>query len=357
MMSSNPSPQTLSLEPQLTAEQAQLQYVGDDEPGYRRQPWGRGFTYFDPAGNRVRDKELRAYFESLVIPPAWTEVWICTRRKGHIQATGRDDKGRKQYIYHPRWEEQRTLTKFNQMRDFAQCLPLLRAQVDRDLRRHHLTREKVTAIVIRVLEGSLIRIGNSQYARRNHSYGLTTLLDDHLEISGTHLHFSFPGKGGQQQEIDIRDRRVANLLQRCQELPGQHLFQYRDEAGERHSLTSDDVNQYLQEVTGQPLTAKSFRTWGGTVLAAVELNALGPSDSEAKNNPQVVNAVKRVAAGLGNTPAICRQYYIHPAIIQAYLDHTLFEAMQAAALAPNDDPHSLSIPEQAIATLLEAQAD
>ena len=316
-------------DPEERAEMAGLHYVNDGESGYQRKPWGRGFTYLTMEGERVQDSDLRQRFESLAIPPAWQEVWICSDEQGHIQATGRDEKGRKQYIYHPAWEETRTDTKFHRMIAFGEMLPAIRQQVDEDLRKRKLSRAKVVALVVKLLEETLIRIGNREYARNNDSYGLTTLLSEHLEISGSQLVFEFRGKSGKQQEISIRDRRLARLAKQIQELPGQFLFQYVDEEGQCcQTITSGDVNQYLRQVTGMDLTAKDFRTWGGTVSGAVELYQIGPGGSQTDSQKRVVAAVKRVAEILGNTPAVCRQYYIHPAIIAAYLDGSLFPIMQ-----------------------------
>jgi DNA topoisomerase-1 len=333
---------------------AGLYYVCDEEPGFQRRRRGRGFTYVDPAGQPVADPELRARFETLVIPPAWTKVWICADPHGHIQATGRDDQGRKQYIYHPRWEEIRNLTKFNRLIPFGKALPLIRARVHEDLEQSTLSRHKVVALVIRLLEETFIRIGNIAYVRSNGSYGLTTLQNDHIQVSGSTIQFNFRGKSGKEQEVNLHNKRLARLVKKCQELPGQELFQYLDEAGEYHPISSQDVNAYLKEVTDQDFSAKDFRTWGGTVLAAAELYQLGPVEPETGTRKAVVQAVRVVAAALGNTPAICRDYYIHPAIIDAYLDRSLFEAMEQAAVesSKNEAPYALSIEEKAVMNLL-----
>lgn len=341
-------------DPAASAKAADLYYVSDEEPGFRRQRWGRGFTYFDSSGQRIQDDKLRARFEALAIPPAWTDVWICIRPKGHIQATGRDAKGRKQYIYHPRWEEVRNLTKFNRLLHFSNCLPMIRAQVDQDLRLRKLSRRKVVAIVVRLLETTLIRIGNREYTQRNNTFGLTTLRDRHLDIEGARLKFEFKGKSGKYQAVDIRDRRLARLVKRCQELPGQHLFQYFDENGERQAVTSTDVNEYLHHTTSIHFTAKDFRTWGGTVLAASELYHLGYAACEKERDKRVVAAVKAVADALGNTPAICRKYYIHPLVIEAYHDRSLFSAVEKAVKSdPQEEAYALSEEEKAVAILLQ----
>lgn len=339
--------------PEQAAEMAGLRYVSDEEPGFRRRRQGRGLAYLDPKGNYVKDEKLRARFDSLVIPPAWTDVWICADEKGHIQATGRDDAGRKQYIYHPHWEEVRNEAKFNRLIPFAGVLPQIRAQVDRDMRRRGMPREKVLAIVVRLLEETRIRIGNLEYARRNGSYGLTTLENEHIEINGSRLRFSFTGKSGKEHNVDLYDRRLARHLKLCQDLPGQELFQYLDEEGNRRAIDSGDVNDYLRQITGQNFTAKDFRTWAGTVLALDELYQRGEATDEKYAERQIVDAVKAVAEGLGNTPQVCRAYYIHPAILDAYRTGDLFAAVAAAAAHPTtDDEHALSTDEAAALALI-----
>jgi len=343
----------LNTDPEESAKLAGLYYVSDEEPGFQRKRRGRGFTYIDPGGRCVNDPKLRARFEALVIPPAWTDVWICADPNGHIQVTGRDDQGRKQYIYHPRWGEIRNLTKFHRLIPFGEALPAIRANVVEDLRKHSLSRQKVVALVIRLLEETLIRIGNREYARNNETYGLTTLRDDHIQVSGSKIIFVFKGKSGKQHEVDLKSKRLAELVKQCQELPGQELFQYLDEAGAYHPINSQDVNDYLREITGQDFTAKDFRTWGGTVLAAAELYQQGPVESETANKKVIVQAVKAVAEALGNTPAICRDYYIHPAIIDAYLNRSLFTAMEEAAqeVTSNEATYDLSTEEKAVMIL------
>ena len=339
-------------DPLESARIAGLYYIDEDEPGFQRKRWGRGFTYLYPNGERVEDEALRARFESLVIPPAWTDVWISVYPEGHIQATGRDDKGRKQYIYHPLWEQIRNQAKFNRMVAFGESLPAIREQVDEDLARRKLSREKVVAIVVRLLEETLIRIGNREYARRNSSFGLTTLQAEHLDISGSKLHFTFRGKSGKDQDVELRDRRMARLIRRCQELPGQELFQYIDDEGIHQSIRSTDVNEYLRNTTGLDFSAKDFRTWGGTVLAAVELYEAGPGNTKTETNRKVVAAVKAVAEALGNTPAICRKYYIHPSILSAYEDNSLFPVMGRSLLEIEVTPTGLSPQEAAVLEIL-----
>ncbi|MEZ4616048.1 MAG: hypothetical protein R2867_11180 [Caldilineaceae bacterium] len=322
----------------LAVEGIDLVYVSDEEAGYQRKKRGRGFTYFHPDGSRVQDEALRARFAALAIPPAWTEVWICLEPNGHIQATGRDDAGRKQYIYHPNWEEMRDQAKFARVYQFGQALPAIRAAIDSDLRKHNLPREKVLALTVALLDQTHIRIGNSSYMQQNGSFGLTTLQDDHAEISSNHVVFEFSGKSGVEQHIDLQDRRLARLVKACQELPGQRLFQYENDDGTVTAVESGDVNGYLRAIAGEEFSAKDFRTWAGTV-AAVE--ALVTADNAAtatkEREQQIVEAVKQVADVLGNTPAVCRKYYIHPAILDAYLAGDLSKSYRRMAKKAEND--------------------
>ncbi len=320
---------SLVIDPVEAAERADLRYVNDDEPGFQRKPWGRGFTYLDMEGRHIKNGQQRERMEALVIPPAWREVWICADPQGHIQATGRDEQGRKQYIYHLKWDEVRNERKFSRLMAFAEALPRLRRQIDEDLRRHGFPRPRVLALVVSLLDESLIRVGNAAYAAQNDSYGLTTLQNEHLTVSGSHIHFDFTGKSGKHQEVTVRNRRLANLVRRCQQLPGQHLFQYTDEAGELHAVTSTDVNDYLREQMGESFSAKDFRTWGGTVLAAQALARQVESAPDVAAAKQAVAAVKEVSAMLGNTTAVCRDYYIHPHIFQAHESGDLLPVMRA----------------------------
>lgn len=341
--------------PEEAARRAGLRYVSDEEPGYRRRRQGRGFAFLDAEGNYVKDETLKERFDNLVIPPAWTDVWICVDAKGHLQATGRDDAGRKQYIYHPRWEEARNRAKFNRLAAFAEVLPQIRAQVDRDMRRRGMPREKALAIVVRLLEETRIRVGNPEYTRRNGTYGLTTMENEHIEINGSRLRFSFVGKSGKEHSVDLTDRRLARHLKLCQEMPGQELFQYLDEEGRCRTVDSGDVNDYLRDITGQNFTAKDFRTWAGTVLALDELYQRDEAANEKSADGQIVDAVKAVAEALGNTPAVCRAYYIHPAILDAYHSGELFVAVAAAAArAVGDDIHALSPDEEAALAIITA---
>lgn len=302
--------------PKLLLEKTKLRYVSTDKPGYTRKPWGRGFTYQDKNGETVEDEKLRDWFESLVIPPAWTEVWISPYKNGHILATGRDDAGRKQYIYHPGWNDLRQKNKFNDLLKFAEVLPHLRKTVDSHLRKRKLSREKVLATVVRLLETTLIRIGNNEYARKNDSHGLTTLEDDHAEIDGNKVIFEFTGKHGKEHEIILKDKRLARIVKACQEIPGYELFQYYDDDGEQRVVDSSDVNAYLKEITGEDFTAKIFRTWGGSTLAIKVLC------EDVVNNPEIDDhakwCIECVADSLGNTVAVCRDYYVYPGIFDAY---------------------------------------
>jgi DNA topoisomerase I len=304
--------------PAADLQAAHLTYVSDLDPGIRRKKAGHGFNYLDPNGKPVTDRTTLDRIRKLAIPPAWTDVWIAPTERGHIQATGRDVRGRKQYRYHERWREVRDGGKYDRLIAFGRALPKLRKQVDRDLARHGLPREKVLAAVIRVMEITLIRIGNEEYAKANKSFGLTTLRDRHAHIGSEKAVFEFRGKSGKVHKTSFSDRRLARTVKACQDLPGQRLFQYLNEDGQRHSVESADVNAYLREVLGEDVSAKDFRTWAGTLAAARALVALpgGTTEGEVKRN--VVTCVKAVAGVLGNTPAVCRKAYIHPAVIEAY---------------------------------------
>jgi DNA topoisomerase-1 len=311
-----------------SATAADLVYVSDSDPGFTRRRAGGGFRYLDAKGRAIRKSEVLQHIKSLVIPPAWTDVWICPSPNGHIQATGRDDRGRKQYLYHVRWREVRDQTKYDRMAAFGKCLPRIRQRTERDLRRRGLRREKVFAAVVRLLMTTLIRVGNEEYARQNNPFGLTTMRDHHARVKGSKIQFEFRGKGGIKHAIDLEDRRLATIVKGCQDLPGQELFQYSDEAGDRHSVESADVNAYLREITGEDFTAKDFRTWAGTVLAACALREFEAFDSATQAKRNVVRAIESVAQRLGNTKAICRKCYIHPAVIDAYLDGSLRRSLQ-----------------------------
>jgi DNA topoisomerase I len=299
---------------------AGLTYAAVDAPGIRRRRVGRGFTYRGPDGRPVTDVQVLRRIKSLAIPPAWSMVWICPDPDGHIQATGYDAKGRKQYRYHPKFREVRECVKYEHMMAFAEALPCLRAKIGSDMKKPGLGREKVLATVVHLLETTMIRVGNEEYAKENNSYGLTTLLSRHVKVDGQELKFHFKGKSGKEWRLSVRDRRIAKIVRSCQELPGQHLFQYFDDGGNLETVTSADVNAYLRETSGRDITTKDFRTWTGTVLAAMALAGFEKAGSKARAKKNVTRAVEQVAARLGNTAAICRKCYVHPEIVSAYLD-------------------------------------
>ncbi|MGI4850261.1 MAG: DNA topoisomerase IB [Janthinobacterium lividum] len=311
-----------------SARQVGLRYVHDDKPGITRKPAKKGFDYFDKDGKAVRDAEVIERINKLAIPPAWTEVWICPSANGHIQATGRDVKQRKQYRYHARWRSVRDELKYDRMIGFGRALPALRRKVDAAMSLPGLPREKVLATLVYLLQATMMRIGNEEYARTNKSFGLTTLRNKHVEISGAKVEFAFRGKSGVNHAIKLSDARLARIIKRMRELPGQELFQYIDDEGERHTIGSADVNDYLHQATGEEYTAKDFRTWSGTVLAALALQEFEAFDSEAQAKKNIVLAIESVAKKLGNTPAICRKCYVHPTVLDAYLDGTTLNAIK-----------------------------
>jgi DNA topoisomerase-1 len=340
------------------ARDAGLRYSSDAQAGLRRRRAGRGFVYIDSDGVTVRDPEVKARIKALAIPPAWTDVWICRWPNGHIQATGRDARGRKQSRYHARWHEARDESKFDRMVSFAGALPAIRERTDADLARPGLPREKVLAAVVRLLEMTLIRVGNDEYARLNNSFGLTTLRNRHAQIEGSRVRFRFRGKGGQQHEVGLRDRRLATVVRRCQDLPGQELFQYVDEEGAARDVASDDVNDYLREIGGADFSAKDFRTWAGTVLAYRALVALEPADSATDARRNVVAAIRVTAGRLGNTPAVARKSYVHPAVLEAYMDGRVGGALvEAAEEQPEPPDEATPEEEDAVVDLLRQRLD
>lgn len=333
------APTPVDRDPRLAAEAADLRYVNTDEPGWRRKPWGRGFTYLNVEGAHIGAGPQRERIEELAIPPAWTDVWICPDENGHIQATGRDDKGRKQYIYHPRWQEIRNQTKFSRMVRFGRTLPQIRAQIDEDLRKHGTKRERVLAAVVRLLQDSLIRVGNAEYVRDNGSFGLTTMRGEHLELDGNRLQFEFKGKSGKMHRAEVYDPRVARVVRQLQELPGQQLFQYVDEEGNRRLVESQDVNEYINAAVEGDATfsAKDFRTWGGTVHAIRVLRDMGPVGDEKEADAKIVQLYREVAEHLGNTAAVCRQYYVHPMAPEAYRRGVFFKVCEDVEGDPADE--------------------
>jgi DNA topoisomerase-1 len=320
----------LLVQSRQAAKAVGLRYASDEQPGIRRRGAGKGFSYLDAEGKPIRDKDTLKRIRALVIPPAWTDVWICSGEDGHIQATGRDAKRRKQYKYHPDFRAARETGKYDHVLDFATVLPQIRETVAKHMAKRDLGRERVLATVVHLLETTLIRVGNADYAKQNKSYGLTTLKDPHVKIEGAELKFQFTGKSGKSWRLKVNDRRVAKIVRACQELPGQQLFQYIDAEGNRQGVTSSDVNAYLREITGRDITAKDFRTWAGTVLAAVALQEFGEIDSAAAAKRNLRQAIERVAARLGNTATICRKCYVHPEIIDGYLAGDLVKNVKRA---------------------------
>ncbi len=322
-----PQPDVVS-DPVESAQAAGLRYVSDIQPGIRRKKAGKGFAYVGTDGKTIRDARELARIRSLAIPPAYTDVWICPSANGHIQATGRDARGRKQYRYHPKWREVRDETKFGRMLAFSQVLPKIRARLEKDLSRQGLPREKVLATVVRLLECTSIRVGNDEYAKSNRSFGLTTLQDRHVEVSGSSLRFEFRGKSGKVHKVDLSDRRLAKIVERCQDLPGEDLFQYLDDDGVRQTISSGDVNDYIREISGEEFTAKDSRTWAGTLLAVEALSEVGAFSTQRQAKSNVLRAIDRVAEQLNNTRAVCRKYYVHPAVFETYLAGTMLEHLQ-----------------------------
>ncbi|HET6384060.1 MAG TPA: DNA topoisomerase IB [Armatimonadota bacterium] len=337
--SETPAGTAASVEMVEAAKSVGLRYVVDTGPGIRRRRAGRSFRYYDEDGAPIRDRVQLRRLKALAIPPAYKDVWICPLWNGHLQATARDARGRKQYRYHPRWREARDSNKFERVILFGESLPTIRQRVQHDLSRPGMPREKVLATIVQLLESSLIRVGNEEYARSNKSFGLTTLRNRHVDVHGSNLQFHFRGKSGKRHIIDVKDRRLARIIRRLQDLPGQELFEYVDDAGQIHTVHSQDVNGYLKEISGHDFTAKDFRTWAGTALAAVELAAFGCCESVTEAKKNIASAIESVSKRLGNTRAICRKCYVHPAILEAYLNGSLdrlpmIEGASKGAAAP-----------------------
>jgi DNA topoisomerase-1 len=331
-----------------------LKYVSDHSPGiYREGANPKHFRYISPTGRVMKDPATLRRIRSLVIPPAWTKVWICPAPDGHIQATGLDARGRKQYRYHPLWRQARDETKFHRMIAFGKILPKIRKITARHLQLPGLPREKVLAALVQLLEKTLIRVGNAEYARDNHSYGLTTILDKQVQIQGRHVHFQFRGKSGVDHSIDLDDPRLAPIVKACQDLPGQELFAYTNHKGKAVDVKSQDVNDYLKEITEQDFTAKDFRTWNATVLAAKALKEVASFDSQSQAKKNVLRAVEEVAKRLGNTRSVCRKCYIHPAVIDAYMDGSLLDTLAQRARHEMRDLKNLRPEEAAILAFLQ----
>ena len=361
--SAEPSPEPI-LDPAAAARAAGLRYVTDARPGIHRKRSGTAFRYVDPHGKPVRDPDTLARIKSLVIPPAWNDVWICAHANGHLQATGRDARGRKQSRYHPHWREVRDETKYERMTLFGQTLPRIREQVNHDLALPGLSREKVLATIVRLMETTLIRVGNAEYARDNHSYGLTTMRNKHVEVEGSHVTFTFQGKSRVHHTIDLTDRRLARIIKRCEDLPGYELFQYLDRDGNHHAVDSADVNDYLRGITHEHFTAKDFRTWAGSVLACVLLREFEPATNATAAKRNVVEAIKQVAKRLGNTPSVCRKCYVHPAVLENYLSTpTATKAIETAEvrlieeLEDEKQTHALRQDEQSLLDLLHQRLE
>lgn len=337
----------------ISAREAGLSYVSDEKPGIRREKKGRDFQFMNASGRIIKNEGDIRRIRKLAIPPAWTDVWICPDSHGHLQATGRDARGRKQHRYHPRWREVRDETKYNRLIDFAKALPKIRERTAKDLAKTGLPLEKVLATVVRILETGVIRIGNEEYAKQNNSFGLTTMRDRHVRVCGGAMRFEFRGKSGKLHKIELSDPRLAKVVKGCQDIPGQELFQYLDDDGERRKISSNDVNDYLREITGGDFTAKDFRTWAGTVLAAMALREVEKTDTKAEQKRNITKAIESVAAKLGNTPTICRRCYIHPFVLEAYMDGTLLT--QAAEQRARGSKHGLNSEEGMVLRLLKAR--
>ena len=325
-------------DPVEAAEEAGLRYVSDEQPGYTRKPNGDDFEYFDTHGKPITDEARLLRIKRLAIPPAYTDVWICPTANGHLQATGRDARRRKQYRYHGKWREARDETKYDRMLIFGAALPKIRERVEADLALSNLPKNKVLATIVSIMERTFIRVGNEEYARTNKSYGLTTMRNKHVAVKGTTVQFKFRGKSGVEHQVAVADRRLARIVKKVQDLPGQELFQFVDDEGVPHDIKSQDVNDYLKEITGEDFTAKDFRTWAGTVLAAVALNALDPCETKTAAKKNVKTAITAVAKILGNTPAVCRKCYVHPAVLETYLSGSMIEGLKRKteeALAQN----------------------
>lgn len=320
-------------EPEESAREAGLRYVTDHTPGIRREQHGEDFSYFSANGEQIRDEKELARIKALGIPPAWTDVWICANPRGHIQATGHDAKGRKQYRYHPKWQAVRAETKYHRSVAFGEALPQIRERIEADLALPGMPREKVLATIVRLLDETALRIGNEEYAKENESYGLTTMHNEHADVEGATVHFQFRGKSGKDHDVEVQDRRVARIVRKLEDLPGQHLFEYKDDNGEIRAIESSDVNEYLREVSGEDFTAKDFRTWEATVIVAHELRAEGPAETKtaAKHNEKA--AIAKAAEHLGNTPTICKKSYVHPAVLEGYESGALLGANPARELA------------------------
>jgi DNA topoisomerase I len=343
--------------PAEIAKSAGLRYVSDTDPGIRRKRAGKNFSYIGLDGKPIHDQEVLRRIRSLGIPPAWNNVWICPKPNGHIQANGRDAKGRKQYRYHPHWREVRDETKYNRMIAFGEALPTIRARISHDLKLPGLHREKVLAAVVWLLDTTAIRVGNEEYAKENGSFGLTTLRNQHVDISGSKIYFHFRGKSGKEHTVSVQNRQLARIVKRCQDLPGYELFQYIDDNGQRSTIESADVNDYLRQVSGRDFTAKDFRTWAGTVFAMDALQNLGEAENQTQAKKKVGQAIEVAAEHLGNTKTICRKCYVHPAVVDAYLEGTLLTSLSQQHDESASDASGLRPEETHVLQFLKQQAE
>lgn len=342
-------------DPKITAKAVGLRYVSDSSPGYTRKKSGKGWSFYDAEGKLVKDKELISRFTRLVIPPAYTNVWISPYENGHLQFTGIDAAGRKQYRYHPGWNQIRNQSKYHRLQTFASYLPAIREQVDKDLARHNPGHEKVVALVVRLMELTSIRVGNESYQKLYGSFGLTTLQNRHIKIDGSTIRFEFKGKKGVQHKVSLQSRKLARLVKQCRDIPGKELFQYYDEAGDRHSVDSGDINNYLKEITGEDFTAKDFRTWAGSVSALYAFKTAGEFTNVTECRKKIVSVIDEVAVTLGNTRSVCKKYYVHPSVIKSYEEGTLFKYISELDEEKDVKAAELNQAEKALLTLLETE--
>jgi len=340
-------------DPKITAKAAGLRYVSDTSPGYTRKASGKGFSYYDADGSPVKDKDLVERFNKLVIPPAYTNVWISPYENSHLQFTGTDAAGRKQYRYHAEWNKLRNQSKYHRLQAFAAHIPAIREQVDKDLNRRDLDHDKVLALVVRLMELTSIRIGNESYKKLYGSYGLTTMMDNHVKIDGSKIKFEFKGKKGVYHKIDLQSKKLARLVKQCRDIPGKELFQYYDDAGKRCTIDSGDVNHYLKNITGEDFTAKDFRTWAGSVSALYAFKEAGNFENQTQCKKNIISVLDEVAVTLGNTRTVCKKYYVHPTIISSYEHGTLFKYIEGLDEVKDDKASELNMAEKALLSILE----
>jgi len=342
-------------DPKVTAKAVGLRYVSDSTPGYTRKRSGKGWSFYDAEDKLIKDEELIARFTRLVIPPAYTDVWISPYENGHLQFTGIDAAGRKQYRYHTGWNQIRNQSKYHRLQTFASYLPAIREQVDKDLARPNPDHEKVVALVVRLMELTSIRVGNESYQKLYGSFGLTTLQNRHIKIEGSNIRFEFKGKKGVQHKVSLQSRKLARLVKQCRDIPGKELFQYYDEAGERRSIDSGDINNYLKEITGEDFTAKDFRTWAGSVSALYAFKSAGEFANVTECRKKIINVIDEVAVSLGNTRSVCKKYYVHPSVIKSYEEGTLFKYINELDEEKDVKATELNQAEKALLTLLETE--